>query len=107
MQDDRGGLQIRDEDESWIHAAPIQDSLVVNLGDLTARWTNDRFRSTRHRVVNASRRERCSVPFFYDGNPAEPIECLPGCLSPGEAAHYPPTTPAEHLQEKFRDTLAL
>ena len=105
LQDEVGGLQVRGKTKSeWIHATPIAGTFVVNLGDLIARWTNDRFRSTVHRVVNASGRERYSVPFFFSGNPDQVVECLPSCLESGEAPKYPRTTVEGHLREMYRRT---
>lgn len=107
LQDDRGGLQVYDQaTESWIHAAPVPGTFVVNLGDMIARWTNDRYRSTLHRVINTSGRERCSVPFFYSGNPDFEVRCIPGCLDPGETPKYPPVTIEEHLMSMYRKTYA-
>ncbi len=66
-QDNNGGLQVRERStQSWIDAPPIDGTLVINVGDLLARWSNDRFKSTPHRVVNRSGRERHSIATFYD-----------------------------------------
>ncbi|MGG7566020.1 isopenicillin N synthase family dioxygenase [Rhodovulum sp. DZ06] len=107
LQDDNGGLQVFDnKTDSWIAAAPIPGTFVINLGDMIARWTNDRYRSTLHRVVNSSGKERYSIPFFYVGNPDVEVTALPGCLAPGEAPKYPPTTVEGHIQEMYRRTYA-
>lgn len=104
-QDDVGGLQVWDRaTDGWIHADPLPETYVVNLGDMIARWTNDRYRSTVHRVVNASGRERYSVPFFYSGNSAHEVACIPTCLGPGETPKYPPTTVEAHMREMYRKT---
>jgi isopenicillin N synthase-like dioxygenase len=104
LQDDAGGLQVFDQDAGWIDAPPIPGSYVVNLGDLIARWTNDTYRSTLHRVVNTSGRDRYSVPFFYTGAADYRVTCLPSCLTPGEAPKYPSTTAAGHLEEMYQRT---
>jgi isopenicillin N synthase-like dioxygenase len=101
----QGGLQVWDQEQhSWIHAPPLDGTYVVNLGDMVARWTNDRYRSTLHRVVNLSGKERYSIPFFFTGNPDQIVSCLPTCLAAGETAKYPPTLVSEHLTEMFRRT---
>ncbi|NHN83405.1 isopenicillin N synthase family oxygenase [Acetobacter musti] len=104
LQDENGGLQVRGPDDAWIHATPVPGSFVVNLGDMIARWTNDRYRSTLHRVVNISGKDRYSVPFFHSGNPDYVISCLPGCLAPGESPRYPVVTVQEHLREMYQRT---
>ena len=107
LQDQVGGLQVHGKSAGeWIHASPVPGAYVVNLGDMMARWTNGRFRSTVHRVVNASGSERYSVPFFLDGQIDHLVECLPSCLAPGESPKYAPTTVEGHLQEMYRRTYA-
>ena len=99
------GLQIVGPDAQWHDVLPQPGALLVNLGDLTAQWTNDRWRSTLHRVVpppgaadgSALRR---SVAFFLDGNYDARIECLPTCCSAAGPARYQPTTAGEHLMAK-------
>jgi isopenicillin N synthase-like dioxygenase len=104
-QDNIGGLQVWDQAcDGWIHADPVPGTYVVNLGDMIARWTNGHYRSTVHRVVNASGRERYSVPFFYTGNYAHKVACIPTCLAPGETPKYPPVTVEEHMREMYRRT---
>jgi isopenicillin N synthase-like dioxygenase len=102
LQDMNGGLQIWDEQHGWMHVKPIPSTFVINLGDLIARWTNDRYRSTLHRVVNTSGKERYSIPFFYPGNPDYRVACLPTCHVANQPDKYPPTTVAEHLAEMLR-----
>jgi isopenicillin N synthase-like dioxygenase len=104
LQDDAGGLQIRDPVHGWLQAPPRAGSFIVNLGDLIARWTNDLYRSTEHRVVNMSGRDRFSVPFFLDGNPDHRVACLPGCAGPDNPPKYPAVTVAEHTGEMHRLT---
>lgn len=107
MQDEVGGLQVHDSGSGkWIHAAPVPGAYVVNLGDMIARWTNDRYRSTLHRVVNESGRERYSIPFFYVGNPDHQVACLPNCLVSGATPRYVPVSVEGHLQEMYRRTYA-
>ena len=104
-QGDVGGLQVWDQkSDAWIHADPLPNTYVVNLGDMISRWTNDRYRSTVHRVVNASGKERYSVPFFYTGNYAFNVECIPTCLAPGEQPKYPPVTVEQHMREMYKRT---
>jgi isopenicillin N synthase-like dioxygenase len=69
--DDVGGLQIavdKEGGEEWVNVAPMPGALLVNLGDMLQKWTNGYYRSTRHRVLNLSGRDRYSVPFFFEPN---------------------------------------
>ena len=101
-----GGLQIKTENGDWAAIKAPPGAFVVNIGDLMARWTNDRWASTLHRVVNPPRdsklgTERLSIGFFHETNFDTLIECLPGCQSPGEGAKYPPVFAGEHIYNQF------
>ena len=100
-----GGLQVRGGDGAWIDVAPVPDTFIVNLGDLMAQWTNDRWVSTLHRVANPppdrlAGSRRASIAFFHQPNYDALVECLPTCLRPGERARYAPTTSGAHLLAK-------
>lgn len=64
-QDMIGGLQVLNRDGQWINAAPIEGTIVVNIGDFMMRLCNDMYKSTVHRVYNRSTMERVSMPFFF------------------------------------------
>ncbi len=104
-QDDAGGLQARLPDGNWLAIDPIPYGLVVNSGDMLQRWTNDRYLSNLHRVVNqASDRERYSIAYFFDLDHHAVIEVLPTCVSAQRPAKYPPIKAGEHLIEMYRKT---
>lgn len=100
------GLQIIGPDGRWNDVVPVPGALLVNLGDLTATWTNDRWRSTLHRVLPPRRdpervRRRRSVAFFHDGNHDALVECLPTCTDDDHPPRYPPILAGEHLMNKL------
>ena len=98
--DDQPGLQVLLPEDGWTDVQPVDGGFIVNLGDLMARWTNDRWRSTMHRVVPGTGR-RLSIPFFHNANWDAHIDCI---VHGNERARYPPTTAGRHLLEKFRST---
>jgi isopenicillin N synthase-like dioxygenase len=101
--DGEPGLQVQAPDGSWLDVEPVDGGLIVNLGDLMARWTNDRWRSTMHRVLAADpSADRLSIPFFHNANWDATVECI---VADGEAPKYPPITAGRHLMEKFRSTV--
>jgi isopenicillin N synthase-like dioxygenase len=98
------GLEIVGPDGEWHGVIPEEGVFLVNLGDLLARWTNDRWRSTVHRVVpprGPGPARRRSAAFFHDGNYDAVVECLPTCVEPGERPLYPPVVAGEHLKAKL------
>jgi isopenicillin N synthase-like dioxygenase len=94
------GLQIVAPDGTWQDVVPAEGAVLVNLGDLLAQWTNDRWRSTLHRVVPRPEPRR-SVAFFHDGNPDALVECLPTCCSATHPPKYPPVLAGDHLRAKL------
>ena len=100
----QGGLQVQDSTGEWHDVDTVPGSLVVNLGDAMARWTNDRWRSTMHRVLVPEGR-RQSIAFFHNANWDAVIECLPTCLEPGELPRYQPIAAGPHLMQKFQSTV--
>jgi len=102
-QDSVGGLQVQNRAGRWIDAVPTPGTFVCNIGELMARWTNDRFLATQHRVVSRHAGSRYSVPFFFHPNPEVMIDCLPGCLSTGEARRYAPIQSGTHIESRLRE----
>uniref|UniRef100_A0A7S4DZ72 Fe2OG dioxygenase domain-containing protein n=2 Tax=Lotharella globosa TaxID=91324 RepID=A0A7S4DZ72_9EUKA len=103
-----GGLQVQDpQSKQWIPVSPIADygeaGFVVNIGDLWKRWTNDRWMSTNHRVMNpekgseAAKKSRFSVVFFTGPRADAMIDTLPG---QGQSKHAP-ISAGEHLAQKL------
>jgi isopenicillin N synthase-like dioxygenase len=103
--DDPGGLQVREQDGSWQDVTAAPDVFIVNIGDLMAQWTNDRWVSTLHRVVNPPRARahlpRQSVAFFHQPNWHSMVECLPGCGSTDNLPRYAPITSGAHFERKL------
>lgn len=101
--DGEPGLEVRTPTGEWAGVAAVDGALVVNLGDLMARWTNDRWRSTMHRVVvPADAGRRISLPFFHNANWDARIGCI---TVEGEEPRYPPVLAGRHLMAKFRSTV--
>lgn len=101
-----GGLQVKTTAGEWIDAPAVPGSFVVNLGDLMMRWTNDRWRSTPHRVVMPPAGQerdsrRLSMVYFILPNYDAVVAPLPSCVSPANPARYPPTTVAQYRNSRF------
>jgi isopenicillin N synthase-like dioxygenase len=103
-QDNVGGLQIESLAGEWQAVQPVENALVINIGDLMSHWTNDRFRATRHRVINTSLDERVSFACFGNTNYHAMIECIPSCYSDSVPARYPPVKSGDYLMDAIKRT---
>ncbi|MEM9033171.1 MAG: 2-oxoglutarate and iron-dependent oxygenase domain-containing protein [Actinomycetota bacterium] len=99
-----GGLQVRTRDGEWIDITVPDGHLVVNLGDLMAIWTNDRWVSNPHRVVNPPGVDRYSAPFFVTPPFHLRIEVLPTCVPEGEAPRHEPLVTGPYMLGRFDGT---
>jgi isopenicillin N synthase-like dioxygenase len=106
-----GGLQVFNKEGEWVDVPIMEGTYIVNLGELMARWTNDAWVSTLHRVVNppaehalGSRRQ--SIIFFHNPNYDADITCIPSCAGADNPPKYPPTTSGDHLRNQFVRTQA-
>jgi isopenicillin N synthase-like dioxygenase len=104
-----GGLQVRAPAGEWVDVEAIPEAFIVNIGDLMMHWTNDRWISTLHRVVNPPRdrvlgSRRQSIVFFHQPNYDARIECLPTCQTADNPPKYPSVSSGEHRLRKFLAT---
>jgi len=102
---------VQSRDGRWLDVHADPGSFVVNLGDMMARWTNDRWPATLHRVsippadrATASRRQ--TIVFFHDPRPDAVIQCIPSCADPAYPPRYEPVTALQHIQSKAEKALA-
>ena len=106
MTEGDGGLEVRMPDGRWQPVRPPNGALVVNLGDMMARWTNDRWTSTLHRVGNPrelgnTRSRRQTIGLFHHPDFDATIEAIPSCVPPNEAPKYSPITAGAHIAMKI------
>lgn len=94
-------LQILNVDGQWIQAPPIPGTFVVNIGDMLARWSNDVFISTVHRVHNCTGRERYSVPFFFGPAYDTVLHPLPTCVSEDGKRGYEPIVAGDYVWQRL------
>jgi len=108
LQDTVGGLEIQTRRGDWIAAPPIPDTLVVNVGEALQHWTNNKLRSTPHRVaVPLDARagiSRYSIAVFCDPNPEVELTCLESCCSPSSPPAYQPILMQDFLAQKLNAT---
>lgn len=114
VQDSVGGLRVKNMDGTrWIHVEPVPYAIIVNVGDMLMRWSNDRLKATLHQVITPPSRfgpedeipERYSIAFFCNANKDTMIECLDTCQSESNPAKYPPVNAHAYLTQRLVKTI--
>ncbi len=98
------GLEVLFPNGKWVAAPPVENTLVVNIGDLLERWSNNRLPSTKHRVRNSGNDARYSIAMFYDPNPQSVVD--PAELLPNETPQFPPVSAAEYILSRNKKSFA-
>lgn len=93
------GLEVRTREGSWIRPPAVPGTFVVNTGEMLARYSNDRFVPTPHRVINRNDTDRYAIPFFLGPNLDSMVQCVPSCVSPGNPPRYEPTTYSDFIAQ--------
>lgn len=111
VEDAPGGLQVKTRSGQWVDVPTVAGGLVVNIGDLMMTWTNDRWLSNMHRVVNPPRdahgsTRRQSLVYFVNCNPDATVECLPTCRTHDNPPRHPPVTAGQHRRMKLAKSVA-
>lgn len=101
------GLEILTKQEEWIPVTSVPEQIVVNVGDMLQRLTNNKLRSTTHRVVNPKREvwhtSRFSIPFFLHPKSSMSLKCLESCIDETHPKVYEDATAGEYLDERLRE----
>jgi isopenicillin N synthase-like dioxygenase len=101
------GLQILTKQNEWVNVTSLPEQIVVNVGDMLQRLTNNRLKSTTHRVVNPPRDKwhtsRFSIPFFLHPKSRMSLACLESCIDPAHPKAYADATAGEYLDERLRE----
>ena len=106
LQDMNGGLEVLNKDNEWVTAVPIPGTLVCNVGDLLHRWSNDRFSSNLHRVINKSGNERHSIAIFFDPTPDTVIDPKDMGLGESDVVKYAPIISSDYVNEQNKKSFA-
>ncbi|PBP16133.1 flavonol synthase/flavanone 3-hydroxylase [Diplocarpon rosae] len=105
LQDSTPGLEVLRPDGRWVRVEPVAGAIVVNVADFLMRWTNGLYKSTVHRVVNRTDRERYSIPLFFSINYDETVATLPSCVSEENPSKYPPITAGKYVLDRLSLTV--
>lgn len=103
-QNGESALQVLNANKEWIAAPPIPDTFVINVGDMMARWTNNLFCSTLHRVINQSGKERYSMPLFFGPDYDTLISPLASCVDETHPPLFPAIGAGEYILSRFDET---
>ena len=99
------GLQVLNKSGEWISVTALPDQIVVNVGDMLQRLTNNKLKSTTHRVVNPPREKwgtsRYSIPFFLHPRSEVSLNCLPYCISESNPKNFSDITAGEYLEQRI------
>ena len=99
------GLQVLNKSGEWISVTALPDQIVVNVGDMLQRLTNNKLKSTTHRVVNPPREKwgtsRYSIPFFLHPRSEVSLNCLPSCISESKPKNFSDITAGEYLEQRI------
>ena len=102
-----GGLQLLNSDNEWLDIMPEDDEIVINVGDMLQRLTNNYLKSTTHRVVNPPKEQwhvpRLSIPFFLHPKSDVRLDCLPQTVTDENPLAYEPISAGEYLDERLRE----
>jgi len=102
-----GGLQLLNAEDEWLDIVPGENELVINVGDMLQRLTNNYLKSTTHRVVNPPKHQwhipRLSIPFFLHPKSEMDLTCLASCVTADRPLAYEPITAGEYLDERLRE----
>lgn len=101
------GLEILTKQDEWVPVTSLPEQIVVNVGDMLQRLTNNKLRSTTHRVVNPKRElwhtSRFSIPFFLHPKSSMSLQCLESCIDDAHPKAYDDATAGEYLDERLRE----
>jgi isopenicillin N synthase-like dioxygenase len=101
------GLQILTKQNEWVPVTSLPEQIVVNVGDMLQRLTNNKLKSTTHRVVNPPKEmwgtSRYSIPFFLHPKGEMSLACLESCIDASHPKAFPDATAGEYLDERLRE----
>ena len=112
VQDEVGGLRVKNRQGDWMNVEPVPHSIIVNVGDMLMRWSNDRLKATLHQVISPPKftpqdriPERYSIAFFCNANKDALIECLETCQNDSDPEKYEPINAYAYLMKRLSDTI--